>query len=228
MQRVENLWSTLRGNVENWGHVTNTAAPEDDAWMRAMALLHAKQKQYYTRALQELANPHSRLGQATAQANELLMLIQAYTQVGWPKALRSNERLRGLLFGDDHLPGAFTLPGTENSDHFVEALTGASTAYKHCVVDSATGACGYGTWYSPIHTAPRAFGVDCPDRTEATTFADPVTRCLVLTGDVRAEALLQEYDVQSKAIHQRKYQEGLPELNDLIAHLGVVSLTVHA
>ncbi|MEV7229864.1 hypothetical protein AB0M79_23040 [Polymorphospora sp. NPDC051019] len=220
-EKVGQLWSAHREQFADRASIGNVAVAENDAWMRAMGSLHARQKVYYATVLQRMDDPTSPLRKALDRLDETLMLLQAYTQVGWSKALEHNESLRALLFGGDHLPGRFTLAGTGYSDHFREAFTGALTAYGHCTLDAA-GGCPVGTWYDPRGGAPGAFGKTCGRPTYDTTLADPVTHCVRLAGAARVSALRGEYAAESARLASGAYQEGLTAVSDFVTHMRLV------
>ncbi|MFI7024396.1 hypothetical protein [Micromonospora sp. NPDC049900] len=221
-EAVSNLWASgLRTGVERHAQISNVAASEDDAWLRATAALHGRQKYYYQRVLTDLNSPATPLARAYTKLNDTLLLLQAYSQVGWAKALRTNETLNSLLFGGQHLPGAFTLPGTGDSDHLAEAMAGALKAYDACRPETLGGACAYNDWFSPRGHAPAQFGVDCPAVTVPEMPGDPVGDCVAIQATQRLAALQEQYRVQSQRLKAGDYVEGPPEIEEVISHLKV-------
>ncbi|BCJ68754.1 hypothetical protein [Polymorphospora rubra] len=218
-QVVVRDWNSgVRYAVER-GVLPNVAATEDDAWLKTTWMLHGRQKEYYRSVVADLQNPYSELGRRAARLDETLMLLQAYTEVGFPKALRSNERLGGLLFGAEHLPGRF-LVGAASSNHLLEAYGGALTTYATCPDGGLP--CPAGQWFHPWTKAPEQYAGNCAAGPPPVTYpGDPVGNCVARAGFLRAAALAEEYQRQSTYLADGDYVEGLPEVEEVIVHLGV-------
>ncbi|MEV0607248.1 hypothetical protein AB0I61_12855 [Polymorphospora rubra] len=223
-QMVYNKWSTMKSQVERSTRLANVSDAQDATWFQVVGLLHGKQKVYYQSVVTALADPTSDLAKAADKLNEKLMLLQAYTEAGFPKALRTNDRLNGLLFGEEHLPGKFLL-GTTGSDHLLSTFLGALKQYERC----PDGGVPCTPWIDPRPATIPQYGRDCPTGPLPATLAgDPVGNCIATQGYLRTDALAQEYQRQSTYLANGVYVEGLPEIEEGQVHLNVVGrLTGH-
>ncbi|GAA2374094.1 hypothetical protein Cme02nite_03090 [Catellatospora methionotrophica] len=222
-QAVVSKWPQgLRAAMEASTTVGNVAATEDNAWLRLHALQNGKQRLYYSRAVAELRTPNSVLNLAAARVNEAVLLLQTYTQLGFPQASSVNTVLANRLNGTGHLPGSIRLTSGLHSDYLLEPLVAALDAYSNCAAPLGE-ACPYGDWYSPkgyLDRTPMAqFGTACAPSEVAVMPRDPIGDCLAFEAVRRVNELSAEYRLHSGQLSRGEYVEGIPEIEQMIKEL---------
>lgn len=212
----------LRTAMEASTTIGNVPDAEHNAWGRVHALQNGKQRLYYAKAVAELREPSSVLNLAAAGVNESVMLLQTYTQLGFPQALSINTVLANRLNGTGHLPGSIRLSNGLHSDYLLEPLAAALDAYRNCLTPLGAD-CPYGDWYSPkgyLNSTPMAqFGTVCTPSEVAVMPRDPIGDCLAFEAVRRVNELSAEYRLHSAQLSRGDYVEGVPEIEQMIKEL---------
>ncbi|GAA0817632.1 hypothetical protein [Spirilliplanes yamanashiensis] len=168
----------------------------------ARALLDRRRAAYYTLVANRLRT--NALPSARALDSSMRRL-QAYTAVGFPRALENDEMLRALLHGGHGLPNNLSATPLLQAV-FLQAAENArarkSGGVEQPLLDAPTGSC------VPIE---RLYYED-----------DPVASCLLGEGRKRSDELRYRYEVHSKALHLRQEVQTLPLVDEAIRNLELV------
>ncbi|WP_409463244.1 hypothetical protein [Amycolatopsis sp. GA6-003] len=170
-------------------------ADSDAALARTMTkYLDGKRIEYYTRAIDQITTQ-----QAARRTNDDLRLLQAYTELGFPRALQSDEQLRALLFGSKPLHGG---------DHLVEAFQQAAANVQN---------------KKPVLEAQQQTE-NCPATDEA---VDPVATCLQQTAHARMARLRDQYAQHFAELKAGTSVQTHPVLETTLRNVALVNNLVH-
>ncbi|MEV4641487.1 hypothetical protein AB0J80_29495 [Actinoplanes sp. NPDC049548] len=169
----------------------------------AEALLDERRAQYFDLVADKLqagALPEARA------LNTSLRLVQAYTDLGFPRAKETDEQLSALVYGSDALPA--DLPGTMS----------LRLTYRRAAANLRAG--------TPATQDQPRLGASCLPAGGAD--GDPVAACVSRVGRDRAAALLDRYEVHSRAVHRHEEVQTLPLVDEAIDNLQLVKAYVRA
>ncbi|MBB4678762.1 sialidase family protein [Crossiella cryophila] len=116
---VNKDWPSYIRDYER-GASSSTQNPPATAGQRNSAFLREQQKQYYRNARADIETGHQDQGRPLggAPVNTAVQLLRSYTELGFPRALATDQDLRALLYGQygilSNLPATF--PGGTGGD----------------------------------------------------------------------------------------------------------------
>ncbi|MER7276477.1 discoidin domain-containing protein [Dactylosporangium sp. NPDC000244] len=222
---VANNWAgTWKPLIEQSGSVAVDQPVLQDTTRRTQSALYGKQLLYYQIVLDEIQK-ETALGTANRNLTTTLALIQAYTEVAFPKALEGNAILNGLLYGDQRLIGdQVTLGDMPGRAGLTDALLVAGSAYSNCIPASTGRPCAEGFVPNVKAGQSAPFNVDCP---VADQVGEHVANCVAGYLKPRADLLQAQYDRHSKELAEGRYVEGSPEVEAIVAELQAVDTVLH-
>ncbi|WP_157546498.1 hypothetical protein [Hamadaea tsunoensis] len=191
---------------------TNSALMQTDwnvpltARDRMNEYLTGLQKAYYDKVVAALNDPHSALFATNERLSRIVALVQAYTQLGFAKALSQDEMLGLLTDGAERLP-----VDLDGRNMLGDSFRQAQANYAGCATTGPGGACAPGT---PI-VNPRANQYTIPlqcDGTPPGYTGDPVGDCLLGIANLRADVLSTRFDQHSLELATGVYTEGMPDV----------------
>ncbi|MFF0266749.1 choice-of-anchor P family protein [Kribbella sp. NPDC004536] len=179
------------------------ADAEADAVARMTEFLKGKRIQHYQEAADALRTDPA----ASADLNLTVKLLRAYTQLGFPRALETDDTLRALLFGDHSIY-------TDNAD---EGFTVAA------LLDAAASNLAAG---KPPEQQDQLEGTDACQRLPGLQGKDPFAACLSWSAAVRLNRLAGVYAAHFKSRWQG-VDETLPLVQTAMRNLRLVTDTVN-
>jgi hypothetical protein len=194
--------------------------------------LQGRQRALYATLGNELQNVASPLALAVRDMNTAARQLQAYTRLGFPIALASDDVLSGLLFSERSIP-VNMLDNPQLGTTF-----GLATESYACspVTDPASGALCFGGPFYPLRDQPlldTAGDVNQPVVCGIPTAGVPglagdvVDDCLIAATQQRLNALTDRYRQHSQALADGVYVESLPWISSTLATLPLVNTLVH-
>ena len=223
---VKKAWATLRPLVEQKGSEFINPPVFDDTHARTSAALHGKARAYYDTANAEIRGD-TELGRRNRRLTQTLSLIQAYTEVAFPKALEGNATLNSLLYGNQRLPGDYApLPGMPGDSGLTAAYSQAAKNYENCK-QSGPGRPCEGTFVPNVKNGQYTpYDADCQVRADD-PLGDHVGNCLSGHGASRADLLAAQYRRHSQELAAKTYVEGSPQVEALLAELAAADRILH-
>ncbi|MFD8594971.1 hypothetical protein ACFV1L_08215 [Kitasatospora sp. NPDC059646] len=218
MATLNHNWGWFMDRFEQFATSTDEDTTLADAKVRTQNALNGRQKLYYDTVASRSAGSGD-LSAANARVTEAVTLLQAYTELGWARALQQDDLLNGLLNGRLHLPA--DLPGTA---HVTDAFRTASAAYQGCNPATGGGPCTTAGPFDP-YRGQSQYTAGCAIDSGPLP-GDPVGNCLLSVSRKRTDALAQRYAVHSAELAAGSYTEGLPAVDALMTTVKVTDLAV--
>ncbi len=180
----------------------STTSDAEAGIAQARDLLTDRRAMYYSVVATKLRQ--NALPEAKA-LNSSMRRLQAYTAIGFPRALETDDQLRALLHGDHGLP------------HNMAGMPIIEAIYRQAAKSVTAGKSG--TADQPL--LDQASG-GCHSSVIVLFTGDPVSNCLRNAGQARADELAYRYEVHSKALHRGEEVQTLPLVDEAIANLELV------
>ncbi|MBV1850096.1 hypothetical protein [Catellatospora tritici] len=183
--------------------------------------LSGRQKVYYDRVLGALGDSNSALFAADARLSKAVRLIQAYTQLGFAKALINDDVLAVITTGIERLPT--DLDGVQ---FITSSFAKAQANYAGCNPVTPGGACAPGTGtFNPL--AGQAYlPTNCNPGNPAGASGDPIGDCVLSIGNVRDAVYDQRIEQHSQELATGVYAEGLPDVLAILEELTLADTVV--
>ncbi|GCE01923.1 hypothetical protein [Embleya hyalina] len=180
-------------------------ATEDMAKARMTEFLKQKQIDYYILTGNDIDK-----GLAT-ELDLSVQLLRSYTELGFPRALQSDDRLRGLLYGKYalHANSTTTLPNSVLAQAFRNAAGNVAD--------------GVPPWQSDQYETND--GKPC-ERLPGLQSADPFVVCMAWSGKLRLDRLAERYAAQFKYRAEGSDQT-LPDVQGQLRNLWLVTKTIY-
>ncbi len=192
--------------------VSNTAL--DTSLTKTLrTFLQARQKWMYDRIVRdELTNPLSPIYAAVKRMNTAARLLQAYTRLGMPLALESDDVLSANLFGQYQIP--VNMPTDSRiANMFAIASHNYACGTTPCPVDRGR----------PLRNQVNLR--DCPGY--VTAAGDPLAYCLAQSAGISTLLLAGRYADWAKQIAAGKHREQLPWVADTLGALRITTALTH-
>ncbi|MDG4762712.1 hypothetical protein O7632_01065 [Solwaraspora sp. WMMD406] len=221
--------------------VAPVAAATDAARAKAAAMLTGRQRFFYRVLLDGSGvNPpaggfgydNSRiLWERGKKVTDAVRLLQAYSELGWAKALESDDEMSGMLFGTRSLPGDWARPRTDVdqtvNQHFQNTFRQALVNYDGCVQPEPWDPCADDrSGFDPRTDQPQ-YGFACPVADVPGRPRDPIGSCLVSVGSIRVGLLADRYAYWSGRIAAGGHVEGLPKVTASVDYTRAVNASLH-
>ncbi|MFD8480457.1 hypothetical protein [Kitasatospora sp. NPDC059673] len=211
-------WGWFADRFEQFATTTDEDTTLADAKVRTQNVLNGRQKLYYDTVSSRLGSPGDLLA-ANTKVTEAVTLLQAYSELGWARAVQQDDLLNGLLNGRLHLPA--DLPGTA---HFTDAFRTAAAAYQGCNPATGGGPCTGRGPFDP-YAGQQQYTAGCQiDGGQLP--GDPLGNCLLSVARQRTDALAQRYAAHSAELAAGTYTESLPTVDALMTTVKVTDLAV--
>ncbi|WCN83284.1 hypothetical protein [Micromonospora sp. LH3U1] len=180
--------------------------------------LQTRQKSMYDRVRDVSTQVSGPVPSALKKMNTSARLLQAYTRLGLPNALDSDDVLSANLFGQYQIP--VNMPTDAKVGN---AYAKAGGNYALC--ESAP--------CSPDPSRPLrdqvSLKLPCEPAVDSSNLpGDPLGDCLVTSARSRAAALLQRYEVWADQMTAGLHRERVPWMNDTITGLRITTRLTHA
>jgi len=189
------------GNYTRQRSAGNVSQAGDAA---AGRFLELRQANYYALVADRLNDP-TKPTPAEADLNENTRMIEAYTDLGFPRAVQTDDQLHALLYGTNSLPADLTNLQIQRDIYALSAEK--ARAGKPLFADQ------------PLLEPQSASGCT----TTGLRTKDPVAACVVWIGDQRRASLAARYEVHSRAIYNKQEVQTLPMVDEAITNLELVS-----
>ncbi|GAA2781816.1 sialidase family protein [Crossiella cryophila] len=200
-QVLVNEWGTLRENFDRTATWVDPEIAEQTAVGHMTEFLKQRQREYYS-----ITARHIRDTDAARDLNLAVSLLRAYTELGFPRALETDDHLRALLYG------GHALHTSGGGDGHLLAGT-----YDQAAANLAA---GKPPWESDQHESP-----DCP-RLPGLSSQDPFAVCTAASAKLRLDRLGGRYAEQFKQRWEGTDQS-LPEVQRLARSLWLVIKAAH-
>jgi hypothetical protein len=188
--------------------VVSTTSDAEAGVAPARELLNDRRSMYYALVANKLRQ--NALPDAKA-LNTSMRRLQAYTALGFPRALETDDQLRALLHGDHGLP------------HNMAGLPILEAIYRQAAKNVAAGKSG--TADQPL-LDPASGGCHWP--IIGMFYGDLVASCLRGAGQARADELAYRFEAHSKALHRGEEIQTLPLVDEAITNLELVRAYVRS
>ncbi|WP_162908155.1 hypothetical protein [Allorhizocola rhizosphaerae] len=208
------------------------SVPEQTAWNmrdwvrdRANEWLSGRQKSYYDSVVSALNTVGSPLHHHNARLAKVTRLLQAYTQLGWARALDRDELLSLQTFGPERLPADWA-----DMPVMASSFARAQANYGSCVLGSGrwpvAGACGEGQRdYNPLAQQIH-IPANCAPGNPQGASGDPVGDCIIALTHGRLTALAARYEQHSRELAGGVYTEGMPDVQAVLDELSLADTFV--
>ncbi|MCP3170217.1 hypothetical protein [Myxococcus qinghaiensis] len=228
-QALIERWPRDRALFEQSATLSNDATLLGVARTRMTAFLQGRQREYFSKAVSALVNANTPLNVAAADMTRAARQLQAFTRLGFPVALSSDDLLSGLLFGQRSVPVDMVL-SPQLSNTFVTALN----AYACTPVSTVGKPCEGGVFHplvdqphldtrrpKPPTTTPMVCRLSTANL-PGVTGDDPVGDCMIAGAYDRLGALSERYMHYSQLLHDGTYVEELPWIASTLDTLPLV------
>ncbi|AKQ64754.1 hypothetical protein A176_001666 [Myxococcus hansupus] len=225
-------WPRDKALFEQSATISTNSALITSAQTRMTAFLQGRQRWYYYRVLTELYNANTPLQVAAADMTRAARQLQAFTRMGFPVALGSDDLLGSLLFGQRSIPVDMA-----SSPQLSNTFATAFNAYACSPTSSPGRSCGGGTFYPlagqpHLDTTPGSAPAPFPACRSTTlgvpgvTQDDPVGDCMIGGAQARLNALAARYAHYSRLLADGTYVEELPWIASTLDTLPLVDTLV--
>lgn len=215
---LQEIWaiSSMRNQFISGAGSTNDASVLNAATTTAQQFLVTQQKFLYDTVNNALSNPSSPVFAAVKNMNTALRLLQAYTQLGLPIALLSDDLLSSLLFGQFKVLG--NMPTEPTIGNAIQTAVNNYSCGTGCAVDTLR----------PIRNQNFFDPSDPPCAASASGPGDPLGNCLVDHALRRLDNLGARLEVHFKQLFDGVYAERLPSVARTVDELKVSDRMSHA
>jgi hypothetical protein len=201
-------------------YVDNGAAVRDDVRSK----FYGRAEGYYRTVWNDLIAPYNpadnpgNLHALNDRMTRLVRLMQAYSTLGFGKAMEQDELMTMLLTGGGR-PQSDQHEAPEISGTFLHALTNYCPATP-CGLTNAT--------YNPMDTQGYLDNTKCTVAAGSASHqsGDPVGDCMLANQVDRITALRARYDAHSAEIAGGAVQEGMPEIEATVESLRVANAVI--
>ncbi|NUR95983.1 MAG: hypothetical protein HOV67_12090 [Kribbellaceae bacterium] len=205
---------------------TNSAFMQTDwnvpvnARNRMNEYLTGLQKAYYDKVVAALGDPHSNLFALKERLSKTVALVQAYTQLGFARALSQDEMLGLLTSGAERLP-----VDLDGRNMLGDSFRQAQANYAGCATTGPGGACAPDTPTVNPRANQYTIPLQCDGQPPGFT-GDPVGDCLLGIAYLRADVLSTRFDQHSLELATGVYKEGMPDVQAIMEDLTLANAFV--
>ncbi|RZT82964.1 hypothetical protein EV382_6284 [Micromonospora violae] len=216
-QGLTSKWPSGRYAFASAATATNNTALDTELTPTLRGFLQARQKSMYDRVRDQSTQVSGSVPAALKKLNTAARLLQAYTRLGLPNALDSDDVLSANLFGQYQIP--------------VNMPTDAKIGNAYARASGNYALCGP----SPCPLDPSrplrdqvSLKLPCEAAVDASNLpGDPLGDCLIASARSRAVALMQRYDVWADQMTAGLHHERVPWLNDTLLGLRITTRLTH-
>lgn len=207
-------WPTDRALFARDAVVNTHSNVDGTAAFGLLVMMSRRQQKMYELVTQQVRSAGTPLSLAAKKMNTALRLLQAYTRLGMPVALETDDVLSGLLFGQYQLPADLN-----SSDRVI------STTYQ--IAEGNYRSSGGSATPVPLRNQPH-LSVPCDVSGVSGLPGDPLGDCVIASAAKRADALKARYKALSLKQSEGRYTEELRWVNNSVRSLRIVDLLTRA
>jgi hypothetical protein len=224
-------WGSGKSQFEQSATITVDNALVTEARTAMTAFLQGRQRALYDKIATGIQSANTGLELAVSAINDAARQLQAFTRLGFPVALASDEILSSLLFG------RYPIPVNSGGDRQLDSTYAVAFNNYACTSATPVGApCAGGTFY-PLRDQPFVETLGGATPTSPVTCAvttwfepglpgDPVGDCLVVSARRRVNGLALRYRQHSQLLADGAYAEELTWVRSTLDTLSVVDTLV--
>ncbi|MEH1164070.1 hypothetical protein V6V47_01635 [Micromonospora sp. CPCC 205539] len=217
-QGLTQKWPSGRFTFAAAAVSTNNTALDASLTTTLRGFLQGRQKHLYDRVQETTTQVSGLVPAALKKMNTAARLLQAYTRLGLPNALDSDDVLSANLFGQYQIP--------------VNMPTDAKVGGAYAKASGNYAICGS----SPCSLDPSrplrdqvSLKLPCEPAVDSSNLpGDPLGDCLVTSARSRAATLTQRYEVWADQMTAGLHRERVPWMNDTITGLRITTRLTHA
>jgi hypothetical protein len=177
--------------------------------------LQTRQRSMYNRLQDEFDRESSPVRAAVTKMNTAARLLQAYTKLGLPLALDSDDVLSAQLFGQYQIP--VNMPNdTKIADAYGAAADNYACGTGPCPLDAIR----------PLRNQV-SFKLSCVITGGPTAPGDPLGNCLVSSARSRALVLMFRYAAWAQQMAAGAHREQVPWVSDTLSGLRISTRLTH-
>ncbi|MFP2960309.1 hypothetical protein ACLEPN_21415 [Myxococcus sp. 1LA] len=225
-------WPRDRALFEQSATTTTDSELITTAQTRMTSFLQGRQRWYYYQVVSALFTANTPLKVAAADMSRATRQLQAFTRLGFPVALGSDDLLGSLLFGQRSVPVDMV-----SSPQLTNTFVTAFNAYACAPTTNIGGLCPGGTFHPLLNqphvdTTPGSTPTASPAcrstilGVPGVTYDDPVGDCLIGGAQARLNALVSRYAHYSRLLADGTYVETLPWIASTLDTLPMVDTLV--
>jgi hypothetical protein len=217
-QGLAQKWPTGRSTFSVSATSTNNAALDASLTSTLRGFLQARQKSMYDRVRELTTQVSGPVPTALKKMNTAARLLQAYTRLGLPNALDSDDVLSANLFGQYQIPVNMPADAKVGNAYAKAGENYALCGNSPCSLDPSR----------PLRDQV-SLKVPCEPAVNSSNLpGDPLGDCLVTSARSRAAALMQRYEVWADQMTAGLHRERVPWLNDTLTGLRITMRLTHA
>ncbi|MEU1240110.1 hypothetical protein ABZ388_07110 [Micromonospora parva] len=217
-QALTQKWPTGRYAFASAATATTNTALDTTLTPTLRGFLQARQKLMYDRVRDQSTQVSGPIPTALKKVNTAARLLQAYTRLGLPNALDSDDVLSANLFGQYQLP--VNMPTDAKIGNAYARASGNYTLCgpTPCPLDPSR----------PLRDQV-SLKVPCEPAVDSSNLpGDPLGDCLITSARSRANALMQRYEVWADQMTAGLHHERVPWMNDTLVGLRITTRLSHA
>ncbi|MFE3204551.1 hypothetical protein [Embleya sp. NPDC059237] len=205
-QVIQRWTGELREPFQREAAIRTVDATEEATKVRMNDFLKQQQAEYYLLTGNEIGTHN-----LAEDLNASVQLLRSYTELGFPRALQSDDKLRGLLYGrySLHASSTTSLPNQVLAESFKKAADNIAH--------------GLPPWQSDQYE--NNDGKAC-ERLPGLESADPFVVCMAWSAKLRLDRLAERYAVQFKYRAEGSDQT-LPDVQSQLRNLWLVTKTIY-
>ncbi|GLZ57808.1 hypothetical protein Misp05_13840 [Micromonospora sp. NBRC 107095] len=216
-QGLTQKWPAGRYAFASAATATNNTALDTTLTPTLRGFLQARQKLMYDRVRDQSTQLSGSIPTALKKVNTAARLLQAYTRLGLPNALDSDDVLSANLFGQYQLP--VNMPTDAKIGNAYARASGNYTLCgpAPCPLDPSR----------PLRDQV-SLKVPCEPAVDSSNLpGDPLGDCLITSARSRANALMQRYEVWADQMTAGLHHERVPWMNDTLVGLRITTRLTH-
>ncbi|MFE9918529.1 hypothetical protein ACFYPG_25570 [Micromonospora sp. NPDC005553] len=217
-QGLTQKWPSGRYAFASGATIVNNTALDTTLKSTLRGFLQARQKSMYDRVRDQSTQIGGPVPTALKKVNTAARLLQAYTRLGLPNALDSDDVLSANLFGQYQIP--VNMPTDAKIGN---AYARASENYVPCAPTPCSLEPSRPLLNQVSLKAPCEPAVDSSNLP-----GDPLGDCLITSARSRANTLLQRYEVWADQMAAGLHRERVPWMNDTLLGLRITTRLTHA
>ncbi|MEU8018193.1 hypothetical protein AB0B74_19760 [Micromonospora parva] len=217
-QGLTQKWPTGRYAFAGAATATDNTALDTTLTPTLRGFLQARQKLMYDRVRDQSTQLSGSVPTALKKVNTAARLLQAYTRLGLPHALDSDDVLSANLFGQYQLP--VNMPTDAKIGNAYARASGNYTlcGSAPCPLDPSR----------PLRDQV-SLKVPCEPAVDSSNLpGDPLGDCLITSARSRANALMQRYEVWADQMTAGLHHERVPWMNDTLVGLRITTRLTHS
>ncbi|MEU8422112.1 hypothetical protein AB0C15_14675 [Micromonospora sp. NPDC048835] len=217
-QALTQKWPSGRYTFASAATASNNTALDTTLTPTLRGFLQARQKSMYDRVRDQSTQVGGPVPAALKKVNTAGRLLQAYTRLGLPNALDSDDVLSANLFGQYQIP--VNMPADAKIGNAYAKASGnyALCGSSPCPLDPSR----------PLRDQA-SLKVPCEPAVDSSNLpGDPLGDCLITSARSRANTLMQRYEVWADQMTAGLHHERVPWMNDTLLGLRITTRLTHA